>query len=498
MKNGFKKTYKILATSLAAVMLTGMIAGCSSGSNTDNDKPKVLRIGMTYGGGGNDQYFRQQFTDVYEYTHPNVTIEIVPAVNYDQMRYSENQNNEQPDVIKSLKGLMTGSNPVDVVVADTSTLKRLIDENMLKQLDPMIQEDKFDTSDMVPSVIDGIKQIGNNNIYAFSPTFSSSALFYNKDIFKKAGVEMPKDDMTYDEVFNLARRVAKGQGKDRVYGFSFNRYNGSTAYDDLSRYSDALQLKYFDAKAEKMTMNTPQWEKLLSTIAQLRKDKILFESQQNNQQNQVYNPVESDTFMSGKTAMVIGDVNLVNELKSLSDAAKTNKKIKSFDWDVVTVPTHPEKPGIGGDVYLSNTMAINATAPNPETAWDFIKFLNGPEWAKIKARSTTYDMVSRKSFIKPLNGMNYNVAAFYKLKPVPPLSSNDEKLYTDKPGLYSVRYVGQTIIQDVIDNKKTPKEALQAWETKGNQMLLEIKKNPKTQFQPDGTPYIPPADGTKG
>lgn len=500
MNNRFRRTYKVLATSLAAVMLTGMIAGCTGEKAKDSDQPKVLRIGTLYGGNGNDQWFRQQFTDVYEYTHPNVTIEIVPAINTDQYRYADNQSNQQQDTLKSIKKLMTGSNPVDVVLADTNSLKKLIDENMLKQLDPLIQEDKFDTADIVPSVIDGIKQMGNGNIYALSPTFQSSALYYNKKVFQTAGVEMPKDGMTYDEVFNLARRVAKGQGKDRVYGLAFNRYSGMSAYDDISRYSQALQLRYFDEKGEKMTVNSPQWEKIISTIAQLRKDKILYENQQNNnnQQNQVYNPVEGDTFLSGKAAMVIGDVGLVTELSGLSEAAKTNKKLKPIEWDVVTVPTHPEKPEIGGDVWLSNYMSINASAPNPDTAWDFIKFLNGPEWAKIKARSTTYEMVSRKSFIKPLNGIEYNIAAFYKLKPVPPQSSNDEKLYTDKPGIYSVMSVGQTYIQEVIDNKKTPKEALAAWEKKGNEMLQEIKKNPKTQFQPDGTPFIPPADGSAG
>ncbi|WP_185897152.1 ABC transporter substrate-binding protein [Paenibacillus zeisoli] len=502
MRKRFGKTYKILATSLAAIMLTGMIAGCSGDKAKESNEPKVLRIGMLYGGGGSDQYFRQQFTDVYEYTHPNVTVEIVPAINNDQYQYSDMQNYQPPDTLKSLKKLMTGSNPVDVIVSDTNSLKKLIDENLLKQLDPMIQEDKFDTSDIVPSVIDGIKQMGNNNIYALAPTFMPSALFYNKKIFKDAGVDVPKDGMTYDDVFNLARRVAKGQGKDRIYGFAFNRYNGATASDDVFKYSQPLQLRFFDEKAEKMTVNTPQWEKVISTIVQLRKDKILYENAQMNnpQQNQTYNPIDNDVFKSGKTAMVLGDIGLVTELTGMSEAAKTNKKVKAFDWDVVTIPTHPEKPGIGGDIYLGNYMSINASAPNPDTAWDFIKFLNGPEWAKIKARSTSYEMVSRKSFIKPVSGLNYNVAAFYKLKPIPPVNSNDEKLQTEKPGIYGVTMVGQNFIQEVIDNKKTPKEALQAWEKKGNEMLQEIKKNPKTQFQPDGTPFIPPTDGaaTKG
>lgn len=58
---------------------------------------------------------------------------------------------------------MTGGNPVDIVVTDTSVLNQLIQENMVKQLDPMIQEDKFDTADYVPAVIEGIKDLGDGN-----------------------------------------------------------------------------------------------------------------------------------------------------------------------------------------------------------------------------------------------------------------------------------------------------------------------------------------------
>lgn len=140
----------------------------------------MLRIGVLYGS-YDDSYFRQQYTDVYEFTHQNVRIEVVPAIDQSQYRYQDNsQPYVQPDYLDNMKKIMTGSNPVDVVVTDTSVLNQLIKENMVKQLDPLIQEDKFDTSDYVPAVIDGIKDLGEGSLYALTPSFSSSALFYNK------------------------------------------------------------------------------------------------------------------------------------------------------------------------------------------------------------------------------------------------------------------------------------------------------------------------------
>ena len=43
-------------------------------------------------------------------------------------------------------------------------------------------------------------------------------------------------------------------------------------------------------------------------------------------------------------------------------------------------------------------------------------FLNGKEWAKLKSRAT-YEFSSREEFIKPIDGLDYNVKAFYSLKP---------------------------------------------------------------------------------
>ncbi|GGA21127.1 extracellular solute-binding protein [Paenibacillus physcomitrellae] len=492
------KIRKMAGAGLALALAFSVLSGCSGSKASDNEQ-KVLRVGMLYGG-YDDSYFRQQYTDAYELTHPNVDIEIVPAIDQSIYRYSNGTEQiEQPDPLESMKKIMTGSNPVDVIVADTSTLKQLIQENMLKQLDPLIQEDKFDTSDFVPTVIDGLKDIGEGNLYALAPTFSSSALFYNKNLFQSAGVEPPHDGMTWDEVFELARRVSKGEGKNRVYGLSFSTYMGSDPYWDIQNYTSTLQLRYFDDKAETMTVDTPQWEKVWSTMSKLYMDKVLPDgNQMMNEMNQggttAVSPVNQDLFLSSRVAMVVGYNSYVNDVTDANNNASKIKNFKAVDWDVVTMPTHPEKPGVGGNAYLSNAFAINSSAPNADTAWDFVKFQNSEEWAKIKSRSS-YEMVARKSYIKPKDGQDYNIQAFYALKPVSPVNNSDDKLYTEKPGLSSITSIGQKYFKEVLDNKKTPAEALKEWQQKGNTMLQAIKNNPKTMFQEDGTPFVPQDNG---
>lgn len=492
MNNKFRKLGKVLTVSLAVTLTVGLLSGCNGTKKASSNEEQVLRIGVLYGG-SDDSWLRQQYTDIYEFTNKNVKIEIVPALDQSQYRYSDgSEPYVQPDYLESMKNIMTGSNPVDVVMADTSVLKQLINENMLKQLDPLIQEDKFDTSDYVPAVIDGLKEIGEGQLYALTPSFSSSALYYNKKMFSDAGVEPPTDNMTWDQVFDKARLVAKGEGKDRTYGFSFSRYKGSDPYWDMQyNYAGGLKLKLYDDKAENMTVDSPQWAKVWGTISKLAQDKIIPETNDSYGEGEVWSAISSDLFLSGKVAMTISESNFVNEIADANNNASKIKNFTPIDWDVVTVPSHPENPGVGGNIWYNNTFSINSSAPNAEGAWDFIQFINGEEYAQLKSRSNTYEMVSRKSYIKPKQGLTYNIQAFYLLKPFPPTNPKDDKLMAEKPGLYSLTNVGRTFFTEVLENKKTPEEALKAWAEKGNEMLQEIKINPKTQFNEDGTPFIP-------
>lgn len=492
MMTKFRKLSKVLTVSLAVTLAVGLLSGCNGTKKASSNEKQVIRIGVLYGG-TDDSWLRQQYTDIYEFTNKNVTIEIVPALDHSQYRYSDgSEPYVQPDYLESMKNIMTGSNPVDIVMTDTSVLKQLINENMLKSLDPLIQEDKFDTSDFVPAVIDGLKELGDGQLYALTPSFSSSALYYNKKIFTDAGVEPPTDNMTWDQMFDKARLVSKGEGKDRTYGFSFSRYKGSEPYWDMQHnYVGGLQLKLYDDKAENMMVDSPQWAKVWGTISKLSQEKIIPSSNEAYNEGEVWSALSSDLFLSGKVAMTISESYFVNEIADANNNASKIKNFTPIDWDVVTVPVHPENPGVGGNIYYNNTFAINSSAPNAEGAWDFIQFVNGEEYAQLRSRSNTYEMVSRKSYIQPKQGLTYNIQAFYLLKPFPPSNPKDDKLMAEKPGLYSLTNVGRTFFTEVIENKKTPEEALKAWAEKGNEMLQEIKINPKTQFDEEGNPFIP-------
>ncbi|KIL35431.1 hypothetical protein SD71_14140 [Cohnella kolymensis] len=480
------KVRKWLLTTLALTLLIPLLAACNTNKGDNSDNRRTLRIGTMYGSKQDEYWFRQQTTDLFEFSHSNIDIEIVPAIDYNEMQF-ENQGKgpqKQPDPLEKVKAIMTGANPVDVMILDMNVLRQLVDENLLKNLEPLLKEDEIDTSEFVPTVIEGIKDQGNGQLYALTPSFMPSALYYNKKLFAEKGVTPPRDNMSWDDVFNLARQMKSGSGKDSVYGFTFNAWGSGENYYDVQTFAAPLELKMFDDKAETMTVNNPNWKSVWETVTKLYKDHVMPSQQdmqaiyeQPQKEGEPYNPFQGRLFLNGKVAMTIGNYGLISEIEQMN-ANADKLKMQKLEWEVVTSPFHSAKPGVGGEIFLNQLAGINAKAANPDDAWEFVKFMNGKEWAKFKSRST-YEMPSRIEFVKPREGLNFNIAAFTKMKPAPMQRSlKDEALYREKPNLNLVFELGSRYFMEVTQGKKSVDEALKEWETKGNDLLQKIKTNP--------------------
>jgi multiple sugar transport system substrate-binding protein len=475
------KKYKLLSVTLSIAMLVPLAVACTKSNKADTKTERVLKIATSLGFGADDEYFRQQFTEVFEFANPNIKLEIIPTMD-DKYRYQGPQPGEtMPDPLDKLKEVMQGDNPPDVVMVDLTQLPDLVNNNLLQQLDPMITKDKFDTADIVPAVIDGLKNAGGGKLFALTPTFNSSALIYNKKSFTDAGVNFPKDDMTWDEAFDLAKLVGKGEGESRVNGFSFSTYSQMDLFDGMQLYSGPLELKMFDDSGEKMTVDTDQWEKVWAKMAQLQKDKVFPEvfdpSKQLNRPMDQNTPFAYDDFISGRLAMSIINYGQINQILNANKNAASYKGFTPIEWDVVTIPSHPEAKGVGGSVSMNGIMGINAKAQNKEDAWNFIKFINGDDWARLKSHSS-YNLVSRAKYLKPKDGQEFHMEAFYKITPSPSMDNVNMKLYRQNRNIFQVQDIGRQQFRSVLEGKVTAREALKQWQTQGEAMLKQMKENP--------------------
>jgi len=456
------------AALLAATALVAATTACSGGAEEDGTV-RTLRIGTTTFLGGSDSYYRQQFAELYEFAHPNVRIEFVSSAERSDIVLGDKA---PADPVAAMKEMMAGPNPPDLVMVDFDQLPDLIDDHLLVSLDAKIKQDKFDLEGIVPTVKDGIRELGDGSLYALAPYFDAPALFYNKRIFQKAGVEAPTDGMTWDRVVELARKVSSGDGKERIYGLGLSPYaETDDFYNLMSVYGAPLKLRAWNESEDKMNVATPEWEQAWTWLADLKKEKIVPPESANEdwfEAEVAASPATPNAFFSGRLAMTVGDSYMLDELAGLGRGGDGNAA--PIEWDVVSMPSHPKYPGVAGMVRTEGLMGINVHAGNPDDAWEFLKFVNSDEWAKTKSRGGGM-LVARGAYNKGRGGLDYRAEAFADVRPAPA----DPNRAGGKSYLNEVLEAGRTELQPALRGDKTIKEALEEWGKQG-QAILDLNK----------------------
>lgn len=469
----------------AMICIFSLLAACGGIGGKETEETRVLRIATMYGDRSQADYLRTEYTDLFEFTRDNIEIEFMYAIDYSTQRYTQSggEAEKQPDPFEEMKKLLEGDNPPDVVMLDYNMLGQFVKENLLTPLDSYIAEDEFDTSGYVPAVIDGLKAIsGSNTLYALAPTFTSSALVYNKAIFDEMGVEYPTDNMTWEQMFTKAEQVANGEEAERKFGFSFRTYTYSNMMDDFQVYTAPLELQMMDEDQTTMLVDSQPWKDVMGRLIELYKADVM-PDQEDYYRNRDYSenyrpsPFEHDAFLSGKVAMAIMPYYQISELVSANQNAANIDGFDGVQWDVVTIPVHPEYPNVGGFVEMNPIMAINAKATNPGDAWELISFNNSKEWAELKSRSS-HRLLARAEYIKPIDGLEYNVDAFTQLIPAtsPTMNYSGPK----SESYWTIQNIGRNKFDQVVRGDMPVERALQEWQTEGNALLQAIKENPDT------------------
>jgi len=478
------KWSRLSAIVLVVVMSVSLLAACG-GKDTDSGEGKERVLRIAYSAGYNKDYgdwLRTQFTEIFEWVNPNIKVEFVE--NIDSNYYGRYSNHDSPEGEKKqktpmelLKEELDGATPPDVIIMEYADMGELVREGRLTSLEPLMQKSKINTDEFVPSVVEALKsQSEDGKLYGLAPLFQSSVLAYNKKLFTDASLAFPTDGMTWDEMFNLARQVARGEGKDRKYGFTFSNYKYNDLFYDSSVYTSPLNLQIWDEKGEKMMVNSPDWIKSWKTIIDLKNEKIFPEPIDWSQpREEPMNQFDSNSLLSGNVAMSIVNYWDLNEIINANRNAANFENFTAVDWDVVSVPYHESAPNVGGYVYLNGIMGVTSNAGNSEDAWKFIEFIMSEKWAQQKAKSVQ-QMVTWKKYNEPREGLDYNLEAFYRNTPA--INNMDyNQLWRTKPDIGQAQWIGQQKFQEVVNGDKTVEEALKEWETEGDAILQKLMEN---------------------
>ena len=327
---------KMLSVLLAAMMLIGLLAAPALADD------QVLTV-VTWDATTTPYLIAQK--EAFEASHPGVKIEYVDVASQDY-------------AVKATTMLEGG---------DTS------DVFMIKEIDNLInwQAQGFAAplADYIAKGYDMSGFVGTEVNYAvdgvqYAIPFRSDfwVLFYNKDLFDAAGVDLPTNDMTWGQYAELAKKLTDKE-KD-VYGTHYHTWLSAVVNWAVCGTGYTLADKKYDNLLYYYTLYQDLEDSgACMSYADLKASGLHY----------------SAAFANGNIAMLPMGYWYVSTLIGYNKDGTCN-----FNWGITAVP-HADDVAAGSSFGNLTGAMINAKSENKDLAWEYISWLGGPEGAKATA-----------------------------------------------------------------------------------------------------------------
>lgn len=203
-------------------------------------------------------------------------------------------------------------------------------------------------------------------LYGIPQNISSLVVYYNRTLFKAAGVPDPRPDWTWRDFVKTARALTKdtnGDGRIDQYGLGteailfriapFVWQNGGRLVDD-------------PVAPHRLTLDEPPAREALQWFMELQlKHKVVPDPVMERAE------ASASRFMNGRMGMFLDS----------RRGVPTYRNIDTFDWDVAPLPQGKHPAGI----LHSDGFFMAAASKNKAAAWTFIEFASSPEGQTIMA-----------------------------------------------------------------------------------------------------------------
>lgn len=180
---------RFLAVSLCLVMLVGIFAMPKA------QQPVKLSF-WNYWDGTNAQVL-EQLIQSFNNTHPNIQVEsvFVPG----------------SELLSKLQTAIVAKNPPDLAIADLIWMPLLVRSGALLPLDDYIAASGADLSDFFEALLVYGRYEGK--LYSLPVSTNNLELFWNKELFKAAGLDPDRPPETWDDLVNYGKRIREATGK---------------------------------------------------------------------------------------------------------------------------------------------------------------------------------------------------------------------------------------------------------------------------------------------
>lgn len=345
-----KSLTKLVALGLVAIMATGALAGCGKkdeGAKTKDGKTKLV---MALWDEEQNKTMKKMI-EVYQKENPNVTV--------------ETQLTTWAEYWTKLEASVTGGDAADIVWMNGLKADGYVDAGILMDVSEVAK--KLDVDSNFPkTLVDAYTYDGKN--YAIPKDFDTNALFYNKEMFDKAGVAYPTEDWTVEDMQKAAEQIKPSLGEGEfATAVAYN--SGQTTFQG-SIYANGGYI--LNEEKTKMGWDDPK------TIEAVKPWVNMLTSGVSASQDQMADTLPDSMFEAGKLAMLMAGNYMISTFE-------LNESIKG-KYDVVSRPSFNGKKT---DVINGLGYAVNAGTKHKEESLKFLEWLGGEEAMKMQGEAGT-------------------------------------------------------------------------------------------------------------
>ncbi len=373
----------------------------------------------------------------FEKANPDIKVKAIYAGTY------------QESIVKALTAFKGGTPPTLAVLLSTD-LFTLIDENAIVPIDSLASsaEDKKWIDGFYKGFMENSQTDGKTWGIPFQR--STIVMYYNKTLFKEAGLNPEKAPANWNEMVEAAKKLTKRDAAGNVSqwgvkipstGFGYWMFQAMTASNDTILMNSAGTKTYFDKPGAVQALQ--HWVDLTT------KDKVM-------PAGSIEWGTTPKDFLEQKAAMVWTTTgNLTN--------IRTNA---SFPFGVAMLPgiKHPGSPTGGGNFYV-----FNKTSPaEQQAAMKFIRFATEParaaQWSiatgYVAPRQDAWDTPEMKKYLQEVPAAD--VAREQMKYGVAELSTHDNQRVTKALN---------DNLQAALSGTKTPEAALKDAQREAERIL---------------------------
>lgn len=305
---------------------------------------------------------------IFEESHPNVNVE------YESGILKEDYSSWLADKI------LTGDTP-DVYIILEEDFSLLSSIGALKNLNSYILKDKnFDEQEYYKSVLEA--GMYNGYQYALPYECDPTLMFVNKTLLKKEGIEIPNNDWTLDDFYEICQKVTRDSNDDGI----IDQY-GCYDYDWLdSIYSYGIQM--FNDQGTKCDLSQDSIKESITFVQKI------------NNLNQGH-IVSGNEFDKGQVAF---SPMPLSQYRTYQPYPWKIKKYSLFEWDCVKMPTHAKN--VENSEVSTSLMGISSRSKHDSLAWDLLKIITYNQQSQAKLVEYSQGLSPLKTVVESKTTIN--------------------------------------------------------------------------------------------